>query len=706
MTEPIYRFECAKPIWEVGKAEELHHPLRFTVSVPSCQSGILRITGYTGYQVFINGAFVCTGPARAGHGFYRVDEVDITPFLTSTENELTVLATGYYCASFAWLKQPSFLCAEIVADGTVILPTGGADWRAFRYAEKRRKIQRYSYQRPFGEAYDLRSVQNSEEVPLEICEEKHFLARSVPYQTYEYLSPKRVISIGAVRHIPAESHDMDRAITLPNDGNAHFDGFRLSEMEYPPIHAAEDLKLIQDTDSGEFPLYMECDRYATVEMERNSSGFLSFDITCQTDAEVYLTFDEILTDGKIDFIRLQCSNVVLYSLRAGKRYSLLTAEPYTLKYLNILVCGGAVTVHKVGMVEVAFPRNRIRRTWNAARNDSEMESIFCAALETFRQNVTDIYMDCPSRERAGWLCDSFFTGRVEHLLTGESRVERAFLSNFSMNESYPNVVSGMLPMCYPSDFGSLSYGIPNWAMWFLLELKEYGERSGDWAFVQMLRPKMEALLACFRKYENSEGLLERLPGWVFVEWSHCNDLTQDINYPTNMLYYRFKQTMAEVYGMPELHTEAEQLRKTIRRESHMELFFCDNAVYQSDGCARISGEATETCQYYAFFTGVATPEEDARLWQVMLDDFGPKREKTGAWQEIAKSNAFIGNYLRLELLSHAGRLSELESDIRSYFSGMAQRTGTLWEHDRTSASCNHGFASHVLVWLDKLGFLN
>lgn len=705
MTEQTYRFESAKPIWERGKSQELHHPLRFTASVPACRSAILRITGYTGYQVFLNGNFVCYGPARAGHGFYRVDEIDLSAYLTKAENDLTVLATGYCCGSFAWLKQPSFLCAEIVADDAVILPTGGEGWHIFRYSEKRRKIQRYSYQRPFGEAYDLRREESAEEVLVEICEEKRFLARGVPYETYDFLPIRNAVEVGNIRHTPPESLYMDRAITLPDDPDAHFDGFRLSEMECPPIHVVQSLQTIPSGETGALPQRLESDRYILFEMERNSTGFLSLELTCHTDADVYLTFDEILTDGKVDFTRLQCSNVVLYRLRGGERYRLLSAEPYTLKYLNVLVCGGAVTLHTVGMREVAFPCSRIRKSWDRNRTDAEMESICRAALETFRQNVTDIYMDCPSRERAGWLCDSFFTGRVEHLLTGESLVERAFLSDFAMVGAYPNVVDGMLPMCYPADFNSLSSGIPNWAMWFLLELKEYAERSGDRAFVADLRPKMEALLGYFRRFENADGLLERLPGWVFVEWSHCNDLTQDINYPTNMLYCRFKQTMAELYGMQELYAEAAHLREMIRKQSRMELFFCDNSVYGTDGVARLSGEATETCQYYAFFTGVATPEEDGRLWQVMLEDFGPKREQTGAWREVAPSNAFIGNYLRLELLSRAGRLEELDADIRGYFSGMAERTGTLWEHDRTSASCDHGFASHVLVWLDRLGYL-
>jgi len=98
-------------------------------------------------------------------------------------------------------------------------------------------------------------------------------------------------------------------------------------------------------------------------------------------------------------------------------------------------------------------------------------------------------------------------------------------------------------------------------------------------------------------------------------------------------------------------------------------------------------------------------EEDEELWNTMVNDFGPDRKQTGKWQEIYPSNAFIGNYLRLELLSNAEIYDKLESDICGYFDYMAKRTGTLWEHDSIKASCNHGFASHVLVWLDHLGYI-
>ncbi|MGN1095488.1 MAG: hypothetical protein ACI4QR_03790, partial [Eubacteriales bacterium] len=203
--------------------------------------------------------------------------------------------------------------------------------------------------------------------------------------------------------------------------------------------------------------------------------------------------------------------------------------------------------------------------------------------------------------------------------------------------------------------------------------------------------------------------------WVFVEWSKANKLTQDINYPTNMLYAKMLLSVAHMYSDDALLEKSERLKKVINEKAMTESgFYCDNAVYNEYGVAVLSGECTETCQYYAFFCDVATPEDNPVLWERLLNDFGPERVSPGNWPElkedakwkdISPSNAFIGNYLRLETLCRYGENEKLIENIRGYFLKMAELTGTLWENDLPTASCNHGFASHVIYWLDKLGLV-
>ena len=62
----------------------------------------------------------------------------------------------------------------------------------------------------------------------------------------------------------------------------------------------------------------------------------------------------------------------------------------------------------------------------------------------------------------------------------------------------------------------------------------------------------------------------------------------------------------------------------MRQQSYDGQFFVDNAVLK-DGKFVPTHNRTETCQYYAFFFGVATPETYPHLFKTLRDEFGPKR---------------------------------------------------------------------------------
>ena len=104
---------------------------------------------------------------------------------------------------------------------------------------------------------------------------------------------------------------------------------------------------------------------------------------------------------------------------------------------------------------------------------------------------------------------------------------------------------------------------------------------------------------------------------------------------------------------------------------------------------------TETCQYYAFFCGIATPEEYPALFEKMVKEFGPQRDIKKTYPLVYKSNAFIGNYLRLYYFMKCSLKEQAAKECVGYFYKMADLTGTLWEHDQIFGSLNHCFASFV-----------
>jgi hypothetical protein len=283
-------------------------------------------------------------------------------------------------------------------------------------------------------------------------------------------------------------------------------------------------------------------------------------------------------------------------------------------------------------------------------------------------------------------------------------MERMFFQNYLLPARFEALPQGMLPMCYPADHPNSNY-IPNWAMWFVVQLEEYLQRSGDRATVDALKPRVLELLAFFKQYENSDGLLEKLPAWVFVEWSHANKLVQDVNYPSNMTYAEVLACAARMYGMPELGAKADAVRETVRRQSYDGTYFVDNAKRRPDGTLALSGERTETCQYYAFFFRTATPETHPALWVRLRDDFGPQRKQTGSIPRFISRKPSSETTCGWSCSSRQGLSAQILEEDQGLFPGHGALTGTLWENDTPTASCCHGFASHVtrMYYRDVLG---
>ena len=682
-----YAFRAAVPVWADGLQNEKNVTLAFTVRVPA-GGARLALSAYAAWQLWMNGELIRTGPARAGHGFFRVDEIDLA------EGEATVLVAGYNVNAFDLPNQPPFFCAELIGPDGALLAASGAPDAPFACAvthARVRRVQRYSFQRPFAEAYRLPAAATpADAVPVG---PRRFITRDVPVPEYERTRLSAVVSRGTFT-LAERAHYMDERHRAVAGVGPTIGGFPPSELELIISREAERIErhpapgcLRADV------IVLAAGEYAVGDLGRELSGYVDFEI--ETDGgRLLVSFDEILKDGGVSPTRYGTCNAIVWDLAPGT-YRLTSFSPYSFRYLQFASSARA-TVRRAGVIRDEYPSARLLPP--PLLRDPQLARIYDAAVSTFRQNTVDIFMDCPSRERAGWLCDSFFTARVEYALTGKSDVEHAFLENFLMPESFACLPEGMLPMCYPSDHPDGKF-IPNWAMWYVLELEEYRFcRGGGEDLAARARPRLYALLDYFRRFENADGLLEKLESWVFIEWSHANDLTQDVNYPTNMLYARFLDAMAHLYGDGALHEKAERLREVIRAQSFTGKWFCDNAIRES-GALRLSGECTESCQYYAFFTGTATKALYPALWETLLDAFGPSRRQSGAYPEIAPSNAFIGNYLRLELLFRGGCTEQAISDLRGYFLEMADRTGTLWENDTPTASCNHGFASHAAVWL-------
>lgn len=646
------RYEMTTAGRHYGKQTEKNLTVYFRAIITGTglQNPMLRLTASSNYRVSLNGHFLGHGPCVAAHDYYRVDEYELKDKLVPGENIIAIEVTGYNIYNYYVINQPAFLQAEITDGGKILATTksqgeGDPLFQATLLEQRVQDVPIYCFQRTFIESYQLKPTFKDW---MTVKEDSSFQSLKLERTSGKTLIPRRV--------------------------------------KYP------DYSIRRPVENRGDSLYrFEC----------NSTGFIGVQVNATTHTKITLSWDEILDDQELlKPERLKTLNYIYYELEPGT-YTLESFEPYTLQYLQVKVEQGTCKVTS------PYIRQYVNSDISEASfncSDPAINKIFKAAVETYKQNALDIFMDCPSRERAGWLCDSYFMGRVAFNLSGNTLIETNFLENFLLPDKFEFIPEGMLPMCYPSDHPNANY-IPNWAMWFVLELQEYLERSGNRELVEAAKPRVMALLDYFKAYENEFGLLENLEKWIFVEWSKANSFVQDVNYPTNMLYARMLSIVSALYDQPDLQEKAFRIQQTIREQSYNGNFFTDNAIRVDGKLIPQTANCTETCQYYAFFLGTATPEKYPELWNTLIRDFGPERVENNIYPEIYPSNAFIGNYLRLELLSRQELVKQLLHESVDRFLYMADKTGTLWENVHTRASLNHGFASHIahVFYRDLLG---
>ena len=687
-------FKKAHPIWLKDKEKEMHLRVQFKTIIRKESECTIKIATSGIYNLWINHRFVCYGPARSGKGYFRLDEIKISDYLNQEKNIIILEVVGYNTNSFAIQNQLSFLQAEIVSNDKVLAYTG-KDFTARLNPYYYRKVQRYSFQRPMIESYHY-DVCNDDyytntvlgKEKLAETTSKNVIPRFAPYPMYE-TSTAKFLEKGDFQIDETKPLWRDRSNTNIGD---ELIGYKIDELEIFPTDECS--KLTYLSLKGDTDTCLKENQYSLYKLPHESAGFLNLKVRVNANCRMYILFDEILSEeGVVDFGRMDCANVVRFDLCEGE-HNLKLFDVYCMHYIQIVVMSGLCKILEVNFIEYKHPPVKLPQL-----KDEKLQKIALAATETYRQNAVDIFMDCPSRERAGWLCDSFFTARTEYFLTGKSLIEKSFLENFLCEEEYDCLPSGIFPMCYPADFYNGDF-IPQWSLWLVLELGEYYKRSQDYELIERFRSKIKKLFLFFERYENSDSLLENLPGWNFVEWSQANNFVNGVNYPTNMLYSAALSTAGELYD--DAYSEkAQKIKHSVLEQAFNGEFFIDNAI-RKNGKLELTDNISEVCQYYAFFLNIATRESHNKLFDILMTDFGPHRDFTKTYCMVHPAAPFIGYFLRLDILSQMGRYDELKDNIVGYYYDMASKTGTLWEHADTRASCSHGFSSYILCWLDKI----
>ena len=677
-------------VWAEGQKNQMNRAFAFVLNLGKKQMGEICLSAASCYKVIADGKLMGFGPNRTAHGYARAA---VYPF---NAQYITVEVQSHFVPNFCWVKrEPFFACVLKTESGKEYF---AEDFNCFALSDRVQKVRRYSFQRGFCETY----INEKDRTALYFCKpqnafprvktEKAELPHLLPSET---LNPAlseifagKVIDSGYCKTSPEIAVYVDRTETLIG---TVIEGFQRGEWQDFSTDEISRITYLSGAKSGDYA-------YETLDFSRIVTGIVEVEIIAGNAGEVFFAFDEILSDEKLKTIkpfRGDTANVFKWTVKKAGVYNLSAFEPYAFRYANVITSAGVKANVKVRAYENPEAGKMLFEC-----DDKKIEQIMEAARHTFAHNAVDLLTDCPSRERAGWLSDSFFSSVAERVFTGDNKVERAFLQNYILADKSGHP-KGMIPRCYPADYYEEDGFIPNWSLWYILEIYKYFTQYGYDETVEKSRANVEGILNYFVDFENEFGVLEDLKGWIFVEWSAANnsDHVNGINVPSNACYYASLLAAAKVYGIKGLKEKAEKVKDYLLKNAYVDGFFVDNLIRNEKGDIIPTENYTETCQYYMFFFKCADKHTHKELFDKMLNEYGKSDSSASGGNPVKKqltpSNMIYGVYMRLELLMREQKRVELLNECVRYFYDMTQKTGTLWENNTASASCDHGFASYV-----------
>lgn len=677
-------------VWAEGQKNQMNRAFAFVLDLGKKQMGEICLSAASCYKVIADGKLMGFGPNRTAHGYARAA---VYPF---NAQYITVEVQSHFVHNFCWVKrEPFFACVLKTESGKEYF---AEDFNCFALSDRVQKVRRYSFQRGFCETY----INEKDRTALYFCKpqnafprvktEKAELPHLLPSETLNpalsEIFAEKVIDSGYCKTSPEIAVYVDRTETLIG---TVIEGFKRGEWQDFSTDEISRITYLSGAKSGDYA-------YETLDFSRIVTGIVEVEIIAGNAGEVFFVFDEILSDEKLKTIkpfRGDTANVFKWTVKKAGVYHLSAFEPYAFRYANVITSAGVKANVKVRAYENPEAGKMLFEC-----DDKKIEQIMEAARHTFAHNAVDLLTDCPSRERAGWLSDSFFSSVAERVFTGDNKVERAFLQNYILADKSGHP-KGMIPRCYPADYYEEDGFIPNWSLWYILEIYKYFTQYGYDETVEKSRANVEGILNYFVDFENEFGVLEDLKGWIFVEWSAANnsDHINGINVPSNACYYASLLAAAKVYGIKGLKEKAEKVKDYLLKNAYVDGFFVDNLIRNEKGDIIPTENYTETCQYYMFFFKCADKHTHKELFDKMLNEYGKSDSSASGGNPVKKqltpSNMIYGVYMRLELLMREQKRVELLNECVRYFYDMTQKTGTLWENNTASASCDHGFASYV-----------
>lgn len=470
----------------------VHKPERFVVHVSADNR----------YRLFVNGQFVCHGPARGDLAHWRFESVDLAPYLNSGENVIAAVVWNF-AEHMPWAQithETAFLLqgnteaealvntnrswSVIQNEAYAPLPVDGRALQAFIVVGPGDKVEAAKY--PWGwerEDFDDRHWQG---------------ARALESGTPREMRDGGSHWMLTPRTIPLLDERLERIPTLARaSGIAAEKDFLAGKKPLPiPARSAVTLLLDQTHLTTAYPeLLVSRGKGSVIKIIYAEALVDSLRNKGQRDIiagrEILGYHDEFYPDGGMQ-----------------RKFRPLWFRTYRFVQLEIQTAGEELLLHDFYGMFTGYP---FAEQAKFESNEPSLQNIWNVGWRTARLCAGETYYDCPYYEQLQYVGDTRIQALISLYVSGDDRLMRNAMQQFDDSR----IPDGLTASRYPSAVVQI---IPPYSLFWIAMIHDYWRHRSDDAFVQSFLPGIRNVIAWYERYIDATGMLGPMPWWNFADW--------------------------------------------------------------------------------------------------------------------------------------------------------------------------------------------
>ncbi len=469
------------------------------------QQAFLRIAADSCYRIWLNGEFLGTGPVRGTRGLNYFDTYEVAVKLRKGQNLLA--AEVYSPIDENFILAPVTPALRLEIPGIVGTDT---EWRLQIAEEYRPDVPAWTIQAGFMEFRDLRlepagwERKPNADWPQAVCVAnakllgKALKARNVPALD---LTIQRATDLLRAAEVPAGGEKVElEALSkyLNAEPHAQLKAGRMAGSVILPDREKSGVSLVYDFDReiiGRLLVAVDAPAGTVVDVIYGEELFRNE----RVQSDFYANPNYRFTDR--------------YILREGENRigSVMSDRGIKLVQLIFRNFDRPVTLRSVEAEMIRYPYAKVGRFFCS---DPLLNKIQEICVETLDVCTTDIFMDCPWRERAFWVNDLVVENRTTLAAFGVCDVHRrAFELAFSQQRE-DGLVPGLCPA--PEKHPMV---LPPTNFFLFIMLKDYLLASGDRETVKTYLPNLRRIIDAFEAQVDENGITSApTEHWNFYDW--------------------------------------------------------------------------------------------------------------------------------------------------------------------------------------------